>query len=269
MIDRRFDRWVDERLDARAVLIDIDGVLTVSWEPLPDAVAAVHALREAGLPFALVTNTTSRTRARIAATLADAGFPVSPSDVLTAPAAAAAYLREHHPGSRCLLLNSGDVTEDLDGVHLVTDRPDVVLTGGAGPEFDYSALNGVFAQLQRGAQLLAMHANLFWRTSGGLELDTGAFLLGLQQAASTEATVLGKPSGRFFATALAHLGVPAEHAVMVGDDVEADVIGAQRHGLTGVLVRTGKFAPDHEKGIEGERPHHVIDSIADLPALLN
>ena len=75
----------DGRVDARAVLIDIDGVLTVSWEPLPGAVAALRALREAGLSFALVTNTTSRTRAHIAATLADAGFPVPRSDVLTRP----------------------------------------------------------------------------------------------------------------------------------------------------------------------------------------
>src|SRR3954469_12926961 len=70
----------------RAGLIDIDGVLTVSWKPLPGAVEAVTALRSADLPFALVTNTTSRTRARIAETLADAGFPVGPDDVLGAPA---------------------------------------------------------------------------------------------------------------------------------------------------------------------------------------
>ena len=45
-----------------AVLIDIDGVLTISWRPLPGAVAALQQLRAAGLPLALVTNTTSRTR---------------------------------------------------------------------------------------------------------------------------------------------------------------------------------------------------------------
>ena len=60
-----------------AVLIDIDGVLTVSWRPLPGAVAALRRLRAAGLPLALVTNTTSRPRASIAAALARAGFPVS------------------------------------------------------------------------------------------------------------------------------------------------------------------------------------------------
>jgi len=255
-------------VDARAVLIDIDGVLTVSWEPLPGAVDALRTIRAAELPFALITNTTSRTRRRIAATLAGAGFPVDAEDVLTAPAAAAAYLREHRPDARCLLLNSGDIAEDLAGVRLVTDAPDVVLTGGAGPEFDYATLNAVFGHLGRGAELMSMHANLFWRTADGLALDAGAFLLGLEQAANTEAKILGKPAAAFFDTALHRLGADAEHTVMVGDDVEADVVGAQRHGLTGVLVRTGKFQREHEDGVHGVRPDHVIDSLADLPGLL-
>jgi FMN phosphatase YigB (HAD superfamily) len=57
-----------------AVLIDIDGVLTVSWKPLEAAVAALRRLREAGLPLAMVTNTISRTRASIAAALSGAGL---------------------------------------------------------------------------------------------------------------------------------------------------------------------------------------------------
>lgn len=255
-------------VEAHALLIDIDGVLTVSWAPLAGAVDALRAVRAHGPPFALITNTTSRTRRRIAAGLADAGFPVEADDVLTAPAAAAAYLREHRPDARCLLLNSGDIAEDLDGVNLVTDHPDVILTGGAGPEFDYVTLNRVFGHLQRGAELLSMHANLFWRTSEGLALDTGAFLLGLEEAAKTRAKVLGKPAKAFFDTALRRLGSEARHTVMVGDDVESDVLGAQQHGLVGVLVRTGKFLPEHEEGIDGRRPDHVIDSVADLPRLL-
>ena len=48
-------------VEVRAVLLDIDGMLTVSWKPLPGAVEAVRALRDAGLRLALLTNTTSRT----------------------------------------------------------------------------------------------------------------------------------------------------------------------------------------------------------------
>jgi HAD superfamily hydrolase (TIGR01458 family) len=256
----------------RGLLIDIDGVLTVSWQPLDGAVEAIRAVRDVGVPIVLLTNTTSRTRDRIAGTLADVGFPIGPDDILTAPAAAAAHLREHRPDARCLLLNSGEnISVDLAGVRLVDGpdaRPDVVLFGGAGPEFDYRALNAAFGHLQRGAELFAMHHNLYWRTDDGLQLDSGAFLLGLERAANTEAVVLGKPAGAFFDAALATLGVEAAEAVMVGDDLEADVLGAQAHGISGVLVRTGKFQPADEQGVGGHRPQQVLDSVAELPVLL-
>lgn len=261
----------------RAVLIDIDGVLTVSWQPLPGAVEALREIREAGLGVALVTNTTSRTRASIARTLADAGFPVSAEDILTAPAVTAAYLAEHCPGARCVLLNSGDIAEDLGGVTVAgmdvdeggggDSAPDVVVVGGAGPEFGYAALDRAFGHLQRGARLVAMHRNLYWRTEDGLQLDTGAFLVGLERAARVEAEITGKPSAAFFEAALAHVGVGAEEAVMVGDDVESDVLAAQRAGVRGVLVRTGKYLPETLRDASGT-PDHVIDSFADLPDLL-
>jgi HAD superfamily hydrolase (TIGR01458 family) len=255
----------------RAVLIDIDGVLTVSWKPLPGAVAALRRLRAAAVPLALVTNTTSRTRASIAGALAEAGFPVTASDILTAPVIAAAYLHDHYPGGRCLLLNSGDIGQDLAGLTLAGENDPgpaaVVLVGGAGPEFSYQALNQAFSYLQRGARLVAMHRGLYWRTSQGLQLDTGAFLAGLEQAAGTGAEVVGKPAAAFFATALARLDADAAGTVMVGDDIETDVLAAQRQGLTGVLVKTGKYLPRTHHAAAGT-PDHVLDSFADLPALL-
>ncbi len=247
--------------------MDIDGVLTVSWRPLPGAVAAVSRMREAGLKLALLTNTTSRTRAEIAATLADAGFPVGAGDILTAPSLAAGYLARRYPGARCLLLNSGDIHADLAGVTLVADHPDIVLVGGAGPEFGYQALNEVFGHLRGGARLLALHRNLYWRTDQGLQLDTGAFLAGLEQAAGVQAEVIGKPAAAFFEAALASLGADPSATLMVGDDIEADVLAAQRVGITGVLVRTGKYLARTLRGATGT-PDHVLDSIADVPSML-
>jgi HAD superfamily hydrolase (TIGR01458 family) len=144
---------------------------------------------------------------------------------------------------------------------------DVVLAGGAGPEFSYQALNQAFSHLQRGARLVAMHRGLYWRTSEGLQLDTGAFLAGLEQAAGIEAEVVGKPAAAFFAAALAHLGTDAAHTLMVGDDIETDVLAAQRQGLTGVLVKTGKYLARTHRAASGT-PDHVLDSFAGLPALL-
>src|SRR5262249_52519030 len=150
-----------------AVLIDIDGVLTVSWKPLEGAVAALRRLRAAGLPLALVTNTTSPTRAPIAAPRGGGGLAVPAADIFSAPVIAAAHLSEHYPDARCLLLNSGDISEDLAGVALAGAGDldvEVVLVGGAGPEFSYQLLNAAFGHLQRGARLVAMHRGLYWRT---------------------------------------------------------------------------------------------------------
>ena len=247
-----------------AVMLDVDGVLTVSWRPLPGAVEAVTRLRDAGLAVALVTNTTSRTRAWMASALSAAGFPVGADDIFTAPAITAAYLARHHPGARCLLLNSGDIAEDLAGVTIIEDgAADVVVLGGAGPEFSYAALNRVFGCLLGGARLVAMGRTLYWRTDAGMQLDTGAFLAGLEQASGVEAVVTGKPAAAFFATVLDAMGAAAQQTVMVGDDIHADVGGAMSAGLKGILVRTGKF---RESDLAGAvKPDLVLDSIRDLP----
>jgi ribonucleotide monophosphatase NagD (HAD superfamily) len=49
---------------------------------------------------------------------------------------------------------------------------------------------------------------------------------------------------------------------MIGDDIQADVGGAQRAGLQAALARTGKFRPADLAG--KIRPNAVFDSIADL-----
>lgn len=259
--------------DPAVVLVDIDGVLVVSWDPVPGAADAVDALRRSGRSLRFVTNTTSRSRRSITEALRTAGITVEEDEVLTATMATVSYLARHHAGARCLVINSGDVGEDLDALGTTDSAADadVVVLGGAGDAFDHAALNEAFRAVDGGAPLIAMHRNLFWRTAGGDELDTGAYLAGLEAATGREAVVMGKPSPDFFAEAVRSAGATEDAAVMVGDDLHSDVLGAQRCGIRGVLVRTGKFRPDRldraERDGEG-RPDHVVDSIADVPGLL-
>jgi ribonucleotide monophosphatase NagD (HAD superfamily) len=50
---------------------------------------------------------------------------------------------------------------------------------------------------------------------------------------------------------------------MVGDDLWSDVEGAQRAGLQGWLVRTGKFREDVLR-TAAIRPDRILSSVADL-----
>jgi HAD superfamily hydrolase (TIGR01458 family) len=249
------------------VLLDIDGVLSVSWEPIPGSIEAMAWLRREGIPFRLITNTTTHTREDLAASLVGAGFDVMRDEVVTAVVATASYLRAHHPGARVWLLTDGDSRDDLEGIEVVgsDDEADVVVLGGACDAFSYVAINRVFQQVMSGAALVGMHRNLYWRTAEGLQLDGGAFLAGIQEATGATAAICGKPAPAYFEAVLDELGLSPDRAAMVGDDIVNDVLGAQALGLKGVLVRTGKFSPsDLERG----EPDHVIDALAGLPSLL-
>ncbi|MDG3009994.1 HAD-IIA family hydrolase [Rhodococcus sp. D2-41] len=251
------------------VVFDIDGVLTTSGRAIAGADRAVETVRERGLRRVFLTNTTSRSRADIAAMLAGCGIPVTPDEIVTAARLTAEYLRGNHPGARCLLLNSGDIGDDLGSVETVEDgaRPDVVVLGGAGPEFTHLALSRVVALMLDGVPVVAMHRGLTWATADGLRIDTGVYLPGMEQAANTKITAVGKPSAAGFVTAAASIGVSPHRLVMIGDDLHSDVLAAQRVGYTGVLVRTGKFR-QQTLARAGVAPDHVIDSVADLPTLL-
>jgi HAD superfamily hydrolase (TIGR01458 family) len=250
------------------LLLDIDGVLAVSWKALPGAVDAVRRLRDHGIPFRLITNTTTKTRADLAGTLIEAGFDVEAEDIVTAVVATAAYLGKAHPEAKVFVLSDGDASEDLAGLELAAvDDADVVVIGGACEDFTYETMNRIFRRLMDGASLVGMHRNLFWKTSEGWELDGGAYIAGLEEAADTKATICGKPEKAYFESALVMLGVTADRAAMVGDDIVNDILGAQAAGLTGILVHTGKYREGDEHRDEG-RPDHVVPSFADVPELL-
>src|SRR5207247_2471245 len=103
----------------------------------------------------------------------------------------ASYLREHHPGARVFVLTDGYPSDDLEGIKLVEapEEGDVLVLGGASDGFTYDTLNRVFRRLMGGARLIGMHRNLFWKTADGWELDGGAYLAGLEEAAGVTATI--------------------------------------------------------------------------------
>ncbi len=244
----------------------MEGVLQVSGAPIAGAAAAVRELREAGHRIRFVTNSTTRSKAQLGDQLRALGIELDDAELQTTGDVAARVLK----GKRVLALTMPGILDDLDGLQLVGMNVDAVLLGGAdegeetGRVFSYLNLNRAFHELDAGADLYCLHKNKWWQTSDGPRLDAGAFVAGLEYAADTEATVLGKPSTAYFAAALEALDADPGITWMIGDDLEGDCIGAHKHGMRTVLVRTGKFRPD-EVERSAIQPDGIISSIAQLP----
>lgn len=257
-----------------AFLFDLDGTLYDSHGAIPGAVELLRTLRHRGVPFRCVTNTTGRPRSGVVARLRGYGFEVEPDEVRTPLIAAAALAREQ--GTRVIApFVAPGTLEDLGGFVLAggttavppTVAPDLVLVGDLGERWTFALMQEAFRYLLDGARLVALSRDRYWMTAGGLTLDAGPFVAGLEYAAGTAATVVGKPSGAFFRSALSGLllgeGAGFRRVAMVGDDIHSDIEGAQQAGCQGWLVRTGKYRESVvlESGVV---PDRILDSVADL-----
>jgi HAD superfamily hydrolase (TIGR01458 family) len=257
----------EDPLDTKGVLLDIDGVLYVGNRVIDGAVRAVESLKAAGLALRCLSNTTTKPASAVMAKLSSMGFPVTPQEIITAPAAAVRYLKERR-ARRCHFVLRSEVRKEFSGFETDESNPEFIILGDIGDRWDYSQLNRVFGMMMAGAELIALHKGRFWQVEEGLKVDIGAFVAGLEYAAGKEAVVIGKPSAEFYRLALQDLGLEAADVLMVGDDIDSDVGGAQKAGLKGVLVRTGKYREDVVQRSQ-VKADYVLASIADLPNLLS
>ena len=251
----------------RALLLDLEGTVFQSGALIPGAVEALDEATRRGVAWRFVTNATSRPRSVILRELSAMGLDVAADRLFTSPRAARGLITARG-WTRCHFLLRPALLEDFDGVESVEDGAEAVVLGDLGSGMTYERLNRAFRMLLDGAELVTLARNRYWQANDGLMLDTGPFCAALEHASGKKAILAGKPSPAFFQAALASTGAAASETAVVGDDLESDVGGAQRAGMRGVLVRTGKHRPDDLR-LSPIQPDAVLASIAELSKLFD
>jgi HAD superfamily hydrolase (TIGR01458 family) len=251
----------------KGLLFDLDGVLYVGSRPIEGAPDSVRRIRAAGYVCRFITNTSTLSQASLHRKLRHLGFEIEPEEIIGAPQAVRLYL-ERLAEPRCALLLAEDAKRDFSAVIQVDiEEADHIVLGDIGPVWTYELLNRVFNRMMQGAPLIAVHRNRFWQTETGLNMDIGGWVAALEYCTGRQALAMGKPSADFFQIALRDMGLEPGQAAIVGDDIDADVGGGQAAGLTGILVKTGKYREAYAAA-SPVRPDLVIESVNALPALL-
>jgi HAD superfamily hydrolase (TIGR01458 family) len=243
------------------LLIDIEGVLLRGSEVIPGVQDVLYALRRRDLPHCFITNTTIYCRYTMLERLQALGFAIEVDELFTATYVAAKLLRDRNARSYYPLLLP-DAQLEFAGIEIDEENPEYVVVGDMGASFTFSRLNRAMRAMLKGAKLIALHKKRIWRTEEGMFLDAGPFVVALEYATEMSAEVLGKPSPAYFRMALEQLGVAADRVAMIGDDIETDVRGAQRMGMQGWLVKTGRFRK--EDLARGIWPDRLLESIGEI-----
>lgn len=250
------------------LLIDLDGVVWLGRELIPDAVRVLCLLLENGKEIVFVTNNSVRRPKAYAVRLREAGIPVAEGRVLTAGAATAQLAAERMgTDGTAFVIGAPDFKEMVAATGLTVvegeagQRAGAVVVSGH-REFDYAELLTATRALQSGAGLFATSRDPTLPMPGGAWPGTGATLAAVETASGKRAEIGGKPERHLFEMARERIA-GAERVAMVGDRVSSDIEGGHRAGLETILVLSGATSREQAESAVPP-PDHIIESIAGL-----
>lgn len=256
----------------RGVVVDIDGTVLREGSLIPGAAEALASLRERADHVLYLTNNPTVPPADYAADLGDLGLEATAEDVLTAAVATIDYLREEHGGETVFPIAEASIVDQLRAadVRLTDDPGDAdVVVAGYHREFHHDDMQAALDALDDDVAFVGTDPDTTVPTEDGLKPGSGAIVNAVAGVTGRQPdAVLGKPSETTARLAADRLGVPPEECVLVGDRIDTDVAMGDAAGMTTVLVRTGVDG-DADAQTGDVDPDHVLDSLADVPRLLD
>ena len=254
------------------VLADLDGVVYRGSTALPYAVESINAI-DSSIRVGYITNNASRTDVSVAEHLRALGLHASPDDVVTSPQAAVALLSTLVPlGSTILVVGGPGLAEVVEGggfevTRSARDRPAAVVQGFS-PEVGWTQLaEAAFALggYEATTEIPWVATNTDWTIpqARGVAPGNGTLVSAVHTAVGRLPVVAGKPEVAIFRAALERFG--STNAVMVGDRLDTDILGANRAGIASVQVLTGIDQPKQLLAAQpNERPTYILEDLRGL-----
>jgi HAD superfamily hydrolase (TIGR01450 family) len=253
-------------LDGTDVLFaDLDGVIYTGENAVPHA---VDALNSAPCRVAYITNNASRTPESVAEHLRELGLHLDASDVVSSPQAAVKLLATLVPaGSTILVVGGEGLIREVEGAGFrVTDsahdNPAAVIQGFA-PTVGWVHLAEASFALHTGIPWVATNTDWTIPVARGVAPGNGTLVSAVHLAVGRLPVFAGKPERAIFDLAAERFD--AHNALVVGDRLDTDILGANRAGMRSALVLTGIDGPKQVlAAAEDHQPTYILGDLREL-----
>ena len=220
----------------KGILMDLDGTVYRGGQAIPGAAAFINRLHAERFKYLFVTNRSNRTPETVCGQLRSFNIPCEVDNVLTSAQATARYLQRgsvFYIGGEGLLeaLKEAQMTIKEEG-------PDYVVVG-YDPEIDYTKLEKASRLIRAGAQFIATNPDKVVHTESGLSPGNGAIVAAIAVASGVEPMFIGKPNRTIIDIALEQLTLSRDESILVGDNLETDIMAGINAGVRTALILTG------------------------------
>ncbi len=253
----------------QAWLIDMDGVIYRGAEPLPGAAEFVRTLQQEEQAYLFLTNNATKTPDQSVTRLALMGIHVEVSSIFTSALATEAYMTEHFPPPRCVLVVGGNgirTAVPQAGFELVTRAEQAELVVSAlDQEVTYAQLAEAALAINAGCPWIATNPDPTFPSERGILPGAGSIIAMLAAATGQAPLIMGKPEPGIYDQALALLGSNPRETIMLGDRLSTDILGGHRAGINTMCVLTGVSGRAEAEAYQ-PRPDFIIEGLPELLA---
>lgn len=249
--------------DKDVYFFDLDGTLYFRDELAPGAGELLEKLRSIGKKIGFITNNSRETADEIAQKLGAMGISAAPNEILCGTDAAGQYVLDHYGVKTVKAVGSESLERAIAGFgHRVLplfspERADVIVLG-RDTGFTFDKLQKIAIEEGKGTRLLATNSDRFHPGPGGIRIpETGALAQAVEAVTGKPIPSIGKPETFMLQLGMRRYGADAHCCVMVGDNLDTDIAGGVRAGMSTVWIQSGGMG----QTLEGR------DSSAPMPDL--
>jgi 4-nitrophenyl phosphatase len=247
----------------RGIISDLDGVAYRDETPIAASVRAFRAWHEIGVPYAFVTNNSTKSAAQFAAKLNGIGIPATAPQVFNTISAVATLRRTRWPaGTNVFAIGENPLLKAIEEAgYTLSEKNAEVVVLGFDSELTYAKLRSAIRAALAGATVVATNPDVLTPVQDGYDPCVGVLTAAVTAAVpNTKPIVVGKPHPLMVEQALLHLGTQQRETVMIGDQIATDIVAGQAAGLRSILLASD--VPFN--AVAGVTPDRIISSLLDL-----
>jgi NagD protein len=246
------------------LLIAIEGVLVNGDQMIPGADRLIQQINKRGTKFMLLTNNSRRTPQETAVKLQNLGLTVQAKNIYSSSLATARYLKSQKPAGSAYIIGENGLWAALQEVGYVISekKPDYVVLGGSN-RHGFEDISKAVNLIHEGASFICTNPDRAGHSKGKLAPATGAMAALIEAASGVAPFFIGKPNPFMIRSALNHLGVHSEDTVMIGDNMETDIIAGMESGMQTILVLSGDTRL-RDLARYAYQPTYILRSVADI-----
>lgn len=232
--------------------------------PIPGAADFVERLEERGAKFLLLTNNSMYTPRALQLRLENSGLRVPTDSIYTSAMATARFLQSQDPDGTAYAIGESGLTTALhDAGYTLTDVGPRYVVLGETASYSFEAIAKATRLVADGARFVATNPDVAGPSEAGIIPATGSVAALISSAAGVRPYFVGKPNPLMMRTALNAIDAHSEDSVMIGDNMDTDIIMGLESGLETVLVLSGVTRHD-DVGRYSYGPTRVVESVAEI-----